>query len=102
MPVRTIREYQTMGLLPPPERRGRVGTYDEEHLNRLRLIGRLQKRGYSLAGIRDLLDAWASGRTLPAVLGVELGPIALDETPVMLTSAELTDRMRDLHGCSLR
>src|SRR6266487_3024728 len=98
VPVRTIREYQTVGLLPPPERRGRVGTYDDEHLHRLRLIGRLQHRGYSLAGIRDLLDAWASGRTLPALLGVELGPIALDETPAMLTSAELTDRMEGLGG----
>lgn len=102
VPVRTIREYQTLGLLAPPERRGRVGAYDDHHLRRLRLIGRLQDRGYSLAGIRDLLDAWASGRTLPAVLGVELGPIALDETPTVLTADELTGRVEGLRGRALR
>ena len=42
LPVRTIREYQTMGLLPSPERRGRVGIYRTAHLARLQLIGRLQ------------------------------------------------------------
>ena len=102
VPVRTIREYQTIGLLAPPERRGRVGAYDDDHLRRLRLIARLQDRGYSLAGIRDLLDAWASGRTLPAVLGVELGPIALDETPTVLTADELTGRVEGLRGRALR
>jgi len=102
VPVRTIREYQTLGLLAPPEREGRVGVYGEDHLRRLRLIGRLQARGYSLAGIRDLLDAWASGRTLPAVLGVELGPMALDETPTLLTGDELADRVLGLQGRALR
>jgi len=98
VPVRTIREYQTLGLLAPPQRRGRVGTYDDGHLRRLRLIARLQDRGYSLAGIRDLLDAWAAGRTLPGVLGVELGPIALDETPTLLTAAEVAGRLNGLDG----
>jgi len=46
LPVRTIREYQTMRLLPPPDRRGRVGIYGTEHVQRLNLIGRLQRRGY--------------------------------------------------------
>jgi len=39
LPVRTIREYQTTGLLPGPERRGRVGIYGPTHLARLALIG---------------------------------------------------------------
>lgn len=29
---RTIRFYNTQGLLPPPEMRGRVAFYDQEHL----------------------------------------------------------------------
>ena len=44
-----------MRLLPPPERQGRVGLYGDRHVQRLQLISRLQRRGYSLAGIRDLL-----------------------------------------------
>jgi DNA-binding transcriptional MerR regulator len=71
LPVRTIREYQTIGLLPPPEKRGRVGVYGSGHLTRLRLIGRLQHRGYSLAAIRDLVDSWSGGADLGEVLGVQ-------------------------------
>jgi DNA-binding transcriptional MerR regulator len=92
LPVRTIREYHTMRLLPPPERRGRVGIYGAEHVERLNLIGRLQRRGYSLAGIRDLLQAWDAGNGLTAVLGVEAGQATLDETPHRLTSSELRGR----------
>src|SRR5215813_9793048 len=79
LPVRTIREYQTMRLLPPPSKRGRVGLYGDEHRRRLDLIARLQKRGYSLAGIKDLLDAWETGTNLPDVLGVDVSPPTLDE-----------------------
>ena len=43
--------------------------YDESHRQRLELIGRLQERCYSLAAIRDLCAASASGRSLDDVLG---------------------------------
>jgi DNA-binding transcriptional MerR regulator len=98
LPVRTIREYHTMRLLPPPERRGRVGLYGPGHVQRLQLIARLQRRGYSLAGIRDLLGAWESGTDLTTLLGVE-GQAVLDETPLRLTRAELLLRLPALAGC---
>jgi DNA-binding transcriptional MerR regulator len=87
VPVRTIREYQTMGLVPPPAKRGRVGVYRDGHLSRLRLIARLQHRGYSLAGIADLFESWSDGADLGEVLG--LGPdelVHIDEpgTPATL------------------
>ena len=62
LPVRTIREYHTMRVLPPPERRGRIGLYDAGHVQRLELIARLQHRGYSLAGIREELAAFSTER----------------------------------------
>ncbi len=93
LPVRTIREYHTMRLLPPPERRGRLGLYGSRHVQRLQLIARLQRRGYSLAGIRDLLGAWESGTDLTTLLGVDQHQAAVDETPLRLTRAELADRL---------
>lgn len=69
--VRNVRAYQDQGLLPPPERRGRLGIYSGEHLARLQLIGQLLERGYSIASIRELFDAWAQGRDLAHVLGLE-------------------------------
>ena len=97
LPVRTIREYHTMRLLPPPERRGRLGLYGSRHIQRLQLIARLQRRGYSLAGIRDLLGAWENGTDLTTLLGVDESQAALDETPLLLTRAELFERLPALH-----
>jgi DNA-binding transcriptional MerR regulator len=88
LPVRTIREYQTMRVLEPPVRRGRVAFYGEAHLQRLALIARLQERGYSLAGIRDLFDAWAAGQDLAGVLAGPDGALA-EEAPTVLNRHEL-------------
>src|SRR5246127_2428962 len=96
LPVRTIREYHTMRLLPPPERRGRLGLYGTRHVQRLQLITRLQRRGYSLAGIRELLGAWENGTDLTTLLGVDESQAALDETPLRLTRAELFQRVPGL------
>ena len=101
LPVRTIREYHTMRLLPPPERRGRLGLYGRRHVQRLQLIARLQHRGYSLAGIRDLLGAWESGTDLTTLLGVDESQAALDETPLRLTRAELLQRLPALDAAAL-
>jgi len=68
---RNIRAYQTRGLLPPPRVEGRVGYYDDSHLARLRYINSLQERGFSLAAIQALLEAWDEGRDLTDVLGFE-------------------------------
>lgn len=102
LPVRTIREYHSMRLLPPPERRGRLGVYDSRHVQRLQLITRLQRRGYSLAGIGDLLRAWESGADLTTLLGVDGGQAAPDETPLRLTRAELAQQLPALDPASLR
>jgi len=53
--VRTIRFYQSEGVLPPPVRRGRQARYDETHLERLRAISELQQRGLRLSAIKELL-----------------------------------------------
>src|SRR5437016_13423435 len=49
--VDTIRFYQAKRLLPPPRRIGRVAIYDDDHLERLREIRRLQERGFTLGVI---------------------------------------------------
>ncbi len=69
--VRNVRAYQDRGLLPPPQRRGRNGIYTQDHLARLRLIGRLLERGYTLANIAELITAWEQGRDLHQLMGLE-------------------------------
>lgn len=91
-PVRTIREYQTWQILHPPTRVGRRGFYDESHVRRLEGIARLQERGYSIAAIRDLFDAWEQGAGLRDVLGVDdaIG-LPADEAPIAVTRDQLAE-----------
>lgn len=88
VPTRTVREYRTLGLIDPPRKQGRVGRYDDSHRRRLELIARLQERGYSLAAIRDLCAASASGRSLDDVLGGRASG-AIDQGAVAYSTAEL-------------
>ena len=83
----TIRLYQGKGLLPGPELRGRVGYYGPPHLARLRLIGGLRQRGFSLAAIRALVDTWERGATLGDVLGLEEQLAGPAEDPLVLDAA---------------
>lgn len=69
--VRNVRAYQDRGLLPPPRRSGRVGLYTDAHLARLRLIGTLLERGYTLGNIAELITAWEQGQDLAELLGLE-------------------------------
>ncbi|WP_267243519.1 MerR family transcriptional regulator [Streptomyces sp. PR69] len=92
--VRTIRAYQDRGLLPKPERRGRSNVYGAAHLARLRQIADLLDRGYTLASIKELLEAWDAGRGLGGVLGLVAevqGPWS-DEEAARITRAELDAR----------
>jgi DNA-binding transcriptional MerR regulator len=103
--TRNVRAYQTRGLLAPPKLVGRVGHYGEEHLVRLRLIARLQERGYSLAAIDDLVRAWSEQKSLAELLGAthELGtnpsqPDDDDEREMVMTETELASRFPMIVG----
>ncbi|MFF1447569.1 MerR family transcriptional regulator [Streptomyces sp. NPDC058274] len=92
--VRTIRAYQDRGLLPRPERRGRANVYSDTHLARLRRIAGLLDRGYTLASIKELLEAWDAGRGLGGVLGLvaEVDGPWTDEEAARITRTELAER----------
>ncbi len=52
---RTIKYYEELGLLTPERSGGNYRDYDEEDLERLERIRNMQKLGFSLAGIQELL-----------------------------------------------
>lgn len=60
--IRLVRAHQSRRLLHPPRRVGRRSLYDHSHIDRLALIQRLQRAGFSLAAIRALLQ---SGHNAP-------------------------------------
>jgi DNA-binding transcriptional MerR regulator len=72
IPSRTVRFYQTRGLLPRPEMRGRVAHYGPAHVERLRRIAQLQDRGLKIKAIHELLGRVERGETrLEEWLGLE-------------------------------
>jgi len=90
--VDTVRFYQTRGLLPPPDREGRIAWYSDEHLERLRRIRDLKRKGFTLGSIRRLLagelDA-ADEALVAAVVGGE----AASEDDALLSREELAGRI---------
>ena len=87
--MRNVRSHHARGLLPPPEVRGRTGFYGPEHVERLRLIQKLQSEGLKLEGIKRLLGD--SGERLIALKRAAGEP---PETPEVVSAAELAERMR--------
>jgi DNA-binding transcriptional MerR regulator len=71
IPSGTIRFYQREGLIPPPEREGRVALYDEGHLHRLGRIRALQANGLPLALVRDLLEREDRGEDIAGWLALD-------------------------------
>jgi DNA-binding transcriptional MerR regulator len=84
--VRNIRAYQERGILPPPRRQGRVGFYGEAHLARLKIIGSMLARGYTLANVAELVEAWEQGHNVADVIGLETAVTSpwTDEAPTHL------------------
>ncbi|WP_375484208.1 MerR family transcriptional regulator [uncultured Mycobacterium sp.] len=69
--TRNIRVYRDRGLLHPPLRVGRIALFNDTHLTRLRLITSMLDRGYNIAHVREMLNAWEEGKDLADVLGLE-------------------------------
>lgn len=96
VPSRTIRFYQSSGVLPKPQKRGRVAYYGSAHVERLELIGKMQDRGLRMRAIKELLERSDSGEVeIAAWLGLEqqLSSAWTDDVPRVMTRAELDERL---------
>lgn len=96
LPTRTIRYYQSQGTLPPPQRVGRIAYYDDEHVQRLRLIASMRERGLRLDAIREVIErARAGGESVQTWLGLDeiAGSKWTDEQPALLPAHELIARL---------
>src|SRR5690242_20932314 len=87
MAVDTIRFYQGKGLLDSPRREGRVTWYAESHLERLRRIRDLQRRGFTLTVIRRFLE----GELEPSDESL-VAAVTRPSSPQTLTLDELAER----------
>jgi DNA-binding transcriptional MerR regulator len=93
--VRTIRWYQSEGLLPPPRRAGRTARYGDDHVARLEVIRDLQARGLTLTAVRRLIERAPEGSATVALTFVRsaVTPASEDDAEVV-TPAEAGTRLR--------
>lgn len=76
---RTVRWYQSIGLLRRPEQRGRVAFYGRAHLAELVAIKRLQSGGLSLGDVQARLQGLSDEAVLALAALPELpSPVAPD------------------------
>jgi DNA-binding transcriptional MerR regulator len=89
--VDTVRYYQSRGLLPPPEREGRIAWYRPEHADRIREIRTLQRKGLTLAAIKRSFDGELerSDADLAAAIASARGEVPEEE---LLTLEEFSSR----------
>jgi len=69
--TRNIRVYRDRGLLHPPLRVGRIALFNDTHLTRLRLITSMLDKGYNIAHVHEMLNAWEQGKDVGDMLGLE-------------------------------
>ena len=93
IPSRTIRFYNTEGLLPPPLMRGRVAYYNQEHLLVLNIIKELKERqNLPLDVIKQLLEIRAQHGDVQMNLALKqrlLRPLTTGGQEVRLSKEEL-------------
>jgi len=87
--VDTVRFYQSRGLLPQPEREGRLAWYGEEHAERIRRIRELQGKGLTLAAITRVLDGEVAAGDADLAAAVAVARGGADGHAAILTLDEL-------------
>lgn len=105
--TRNVRVYQESGLLPRPQRRGRVAIYTDKHLSQLQAIIRLLSEGFTVKHILKFLTGLQRGEGLVEVLDLtELAELVTEPwshpVPETMTRAQLEAPLGPLNAATLR
>jgi len=97
MTVRNTRYYASLGLIPPPIRRGRVAYYDDVHRARLELVRALQQHGFTLQAIEGFVRTIPEGATVEQ-LALQRAMLTswTPQAPEELTRRQLEEKADDL------
>jgi len=100
--AKTIRYYEEIGLLPNPARaENNYRQYDEQDVERLRLVGGARRLDLSLEEIREILDL-RDRREAPCRILLERLEHKADEIAERIRSLQQMERdLRDLHALGL-
>jgi MerR family copper efflux transcriptional regulator len=88
--AKMIRHYETVGLIPAPDRReSGYRDYSADDVNRLRFVRRSRELGFSIDQIRDLLRLWSDRERSDA----DVRKLALDHIAELEAKAERLHEM---------
>ncbi len=75
--AKMIRHYESIGLIPPPERTaGNYRAYSESDVHTLRFIQRARALGFSMKQVGELVSLWRNRRSSANVRRLALDHIA--------------------------
>jgi MerR family copper efflux transcriptional regulator len=96
LPAKTIRYYESVGLIEPPARSGgNYRRYDERHLATLRFIQHARRLGFSVKEVAALVALWRDRRRASADVR-RLASAHLDDIDARI--AELKRMRQTLQG----
>jgi DNA-binding transcriptional MerR regulator len=93
MTVRNLREWQGLGLLNPPTKRGRTAYYGSDHIRRIDRIRNLRGEGFSLKVIARILEHEETGDDLLPFAQALRRPFH-DESPELVSLREALTRFK--------
>src|SRR5262249_37654028 len=101
--AKTIRHYETIGLLrPAPRRRNDYRDYGERDIHELRFIGRARRLGFSVAEIGALLCLWRDrgrpSREVRRIAEAHVGDLEARIADMRTMARTLRKLVRDCHG----
>ncbi len=94
---RTVHYYINKALIPPAEGVGVGSFYTTDHLNRIRLIRKLQESYLPLDEIRKIITPLGSARVLEHLEQYERGEPVKRITPVQEPAQEVDDQLTGTH-----
>jgi len=69
---KAIRLYESLGLIPTPDRKGTYRVYSDKHVVLIKMIRRAQTVGFSLTELKEIVAAKAKSNRFPIEMANEL------------------------------
>lgn len=105
VPVSTVRYYERIGLLQPPERsENGYRVYDESAAEHLAFIGRAKRMGVPLDEVAELIELWTTGGCRPlqdrlrSFLAHRIAEVRAQRTDLVAFEQQLRDLAARLEG----
>ncbi|GAA6134963.1 hypothetical protein NBRC116188_17530 [Oceaniserpentilla sp. 4NH20-0058] len=88
---KTIRFYESIGLIPEPVRKGKYRIYDHTYIETVKQIKRAQDLGFKLSELKALMEGVNIKRGLPASVIIDAIRVKRDQLKIELNKLNLMD-----------